>query len=146
MKSLNNLNTSNTGYIALISTIIISVLLLTITTALSFSGFFVRFNVLGSEYKEKSNGLAEACGDAALLKLAIDPDPAHAANQTVQVGSDSCKILDVVQAGGKYTIYTQGNFQRSYTNLEILVNDIDLSIISWEEIPCIPVASPCPAP
>lgn len=135
------------GYIALISTIIISVLLLTITTALSFSGFFVRFNVLGSEYKERSNGLAEACGDEALLKLANDPGYIGP-DLNWPVGSDHCDIISVqsdIPAVGQSTILTKGNFQGSITNLKIIVNSTDLSIVSWEEIPCIPIASPCPA-
>ena len=57
------------GYIALISAIIISVVLLGLATAIGQSTFFSRFNALNREYKRISLGLAESCVHAALSKI-----------------------------------------------------------------------------
>ena len=40
------------GYIAIISTIIISILLMTITLTVSSTGFFSRANILDAEFKD----------------------------------------------------------------------------------------------
>ena len=84
---------SQEGFIALISAIVISFLLITITVALNFVGFYGRFNILDSEYKETSVGLAEACADSAMLQLVqgIMPLP----GTIVTVGSNQCTLVSV---------------------------------------------------
>ena len=127
---------NQSGYIALISAIVISVVLMAVTFALSFSGYFARFNILDSEYKERSVALAEACADTALLRLALNPG--YAGNETLTLGADSCFIRGITLAGGQFTIYTKAIFQKINTNLKIFAASSDLSIISWEEIPYLP--------
>ncbi len=127
---------SNGGFIALISVIVVSVLLLTITFSLSLSGYFSRFNILNTEFKKQSVALAEACGDIALLKLAqgvtiITP-------VSVSVGADTCTIFPVQAAAGQTTIKTQAKVQKIFTNLKIVVTDSTLAVVSWEEIPNVP--------
>jgi hypothetical protein len=133
---------SNGGFIALITAIVISILLISITFTLSFASFFGRFNILSSEFKEKSSGLAEACVDVALLKLANDPSYGPmAGGDIVMIGSDSCKIISVQQGtpvAGQLTIKTQAVFHDSYTNIKVVANSSNLSIVSWEEVPVLP--------
>lgn len=136
-------NIKQKGFIAITSAIVISVLLLAIAFALSFSGFFARFNVLDSEYKNRSNALAEACVDKALLSLALNPS--FGGNQTVTVDSATspaiiCEIKEVSLAGSKYTIYTKGEFpqttaRKAVSNLKVIVHQSNLSVVSWEELP-----------
>ena len=64
--------TNQGGFVALTSTVVIAVLLIAVTLSLNLTGFFARFNVLETEYKERSFSLAEACVQTALLKLAAD--------------------------------------------------------------------------
>ena len=59
----------NKGFVALMSAIIISVILLLIITNLSLTAFYSRSDVLDSELKDRSSALAEACVDTAILKL-----------------------------------------------------------------------------
>lgn len=124
---------SNGGYVALISAIVISVLLITLTATLSFSSFFGRFNVLYSEFKERSVGLAEACADTALLKLAAGE--AIATTLVVPLGTDVCTIFPVTSVAGQTTVKTQAQFQGAWTNLVIVVNNADTSVVSWTEVP-----------
>ena len=84
---------SNGGYIALMSVIIISLILLAFTAVLSMSGYFSRFNVLAGEYKRVSLGLAESCVNVALLKIA--QGPTYQGNETVPVGANNCNIKQV---------------------------------------------------
>ncbi|MBI4050590.1 MAG: hypothetical protein HY396_01295 [Candidatus Doudnabacteria bacterium] len=126
-------NRKESGFIALMSAIIVSVLLIAITFTLSFTGFYSRFNVLDSEYKERSIGLAEACADTALLKKATDP--AYTVPETINVGTDTCDIISVADNGTQVTIKTRAVFQKSFTNIEVVANSDDLSIISWDECP-----------
>lgn len=126
------------GYIALMSAIIISALLIVISVTLSFTGFFARFNILDAEFKNRSLGLAEACANAALLKLA--EDSSFSGNQTVAVGTDSCMIFGVATSAGKFVFKTQGIYpatgaKRAYSNIALQASAADLSIVSWEETP-----------
>ncbi len=120
------------GFIALISSIVMSAILLLITTTLSLSSFFTRFAILESEYKERSSALAEACVDSALVKIAID-NTYSPSNEIVRVGSDSCLIKRVTTVGTQKTIVTQGNYQESYTNLSVTIQTSNLQVILWLE-------------
>lgn len=120
---------NNSGFMALMSTIIISVILLLIATSLSLTSFYGRTNILDFELKEKSFALAEACADTAILRLA--EDSSYGGNETVNVvGADKCQIESVV--GG--TINVKADYKNYITKLEIEINSTDLSIISWQEV------------
>ena len=120
------------GYIALISSIIISMLMLMISLTLSFTGFFSRINILNAEFKEISLRLAEACVDVALLKLS--ENQSYQGNENIAINDKQCSILIIEAAGNEKVIKTKANFQKAVTNLKIKVNNADLSVISWEEL------------
>ena len=121
------------GYIALISAIIISSILLVVTVTLSYTAFFARYNILDSEYKERSASLAEACADVALLKLANNSG--YAGNVAVAIGTDFCSIRLLFSSGTQTIVDTQASFQNAYTNLRLGVATSTLTVMSWEEIP-----------
>ena len=88
-----NPKSKQNGYIAVMSAVIISVLLLSIVAALSFSTYFTRFNIFDSFTKERSRSLAESCADYALLKLRELPS-SYAGYETITVsGDETCAIL-----------------------------------------------------
>ena len=66
----SRLKKRSSGFIALMSVLIISITLLGISFTRSNNGFFSRFGVLDSEYKKIGLGLAESCTNVALLKIA----------------------------------------------------------------------------
>lgn len=121
------------GFIALMSAIIISVLLLAITVSLGFAGFFTRFNILDSESKERSMALAEGCVDMAVLKLTQDPYY-NPVNEVVTIGGQQCTIVSLAIFGNQIIIRTQAVVNKAYTNLVVTVDD-DFAIISWQELP-----------
>ena len=131
---------NDSGFVALITAIIISAILLTVAVAMNQVGYLTRGEVLDSEYKNRSAALAEACGDLALLNIAQDAN----VTGSVPVGADTCSI-DSVQADegtGLTTITTSAEFpaaavlgRGAVTKLQIVVDSDDLTIQSWNEIP-----------
>ncbi len=117
------------GFIALISAIIISVILLLVITNLSLTSFYDRFNVLDTELKTRSSDLAEACADTALLNVAKN----ITYTGSVSVGADTCTIQSVTGSSQK-TILIQANYKNYYTNLQIVANASDASVVSWQEL------------
>ena len=129
------------GFIALMSVIILSVLLIVVTFTLSTSAFFTRFNVLNSEYKNISSNIADGCVDVALLNLINDHayDPT---NETVTIGTNTCTIVSITPLSSPRTIkvqsiYPETGSKRSYTNLEVVVTQTMSSMVvnSWKEVP-----------
>ena len=120
------------GFVALMSAIVITVLLLAITFSVCFSDFFTRFNVLDSESKQISANLAEACADAAQLTLTKNPN-SQITSQIVTVGSGQCTIVSATKLGNQNAITTQAVVNKAYTNLKIVRDSTTGSIISWDE-------------
>ena len=136
-----NIYTNSDGYIALISAIIISVLLLAITFTLSFTGFYSRFNVLDSENKKISFDLAEACLNTAMVRLAEDPSyTPSAADKDVYLdppaNTKHCVIVSITGVGSSRTIQTQSIYNRAYTDLQVGVtlSVTNVTISSWQEL------------
>ena len=134
----------NKGFVALMSAIIISILLLAVTFTLSFSGFFSRFNVLDTEFKKRSAAIAEACADTALLQLAQSATTTLPFDCSMGGGTGSIvSVSSSVPAAGQTTIKTKGEMkinsvQKVVTNLSIVASTTSASVISWEEIPTAP--------
>ncbi len=128
-----NSKQKNKGFIALMSSVIMSVILILIIVNTSLTGFNNRFNILDSEIKEMSSALADSCIDILLLGLA--QNPAYSGNVNVPVGSNSCSINLRTTSGGNIIFKTRGIFNNSYTNLKVTVNGTNFSIVSVEETP-----------
>ena len=121
------------GYIALTSIILISSILITIVTVLSYSAFFERSNILEDEYKERSLVLAEACIDVALLKIANMHT--YTGNEQITIGNDSCLIRPIQLIGNQKIIETTAIFRNMHSNMRVIVDSANLSVNSWEEVP-----------
>ena len=93
--SENETEQKQSGYIALVSTVIISLILLGLTFTVSSAGYFTRFNSLDAEYKRVSLGLAESCVNVALLKIAKQYTAYNPAGEVVTVGTELCTIDSV---------------------------------------------------
>src|SRR3989344_250294 len=120
------------GFVALISTIIISIILLLVVTNLSQISFYSRSNILDSELKERSSALAEACADTAILKLANDSN--YTGGETITVsGTETCTI-DSTSASDPRVFTIHAIFHNSYTNLQISINVATATVARWEEI------------
>lgn len=122
----------NEGMIALMSAIILSVILLMLAVTLSFTGLNNRFNVLDSEVKEYSSTLADACIDVALLGFA--QNSSYAGNINTIVGGDTCYVGPVTTIGSQKIFKTRGIHSNFYTNLKVVIDATNFSVISVEEV------------
>lgn len=121
------------GFVALMSSIIISAILLMVVVLQSFTGFNSRYNILYGEYKERGNAIAEACVSATLLLLANNS--AYVGNATTSISGSECYVGPIVLIGSNKVFMTRAIYKDTHTNLKISVNSSDLSIVSWDEFP-----------
>jgi hypothetical protein len=149
---------STRGYVALMATIIISAVLLVLSIEGSEVGARARFDILGTEAKEQSVALAEACKDQTLAALISDLSYTGNATTTSPVGT--CYIFPILlntPTTGVVTLKIQSRVQNSFSNLEfqIAMNNIHIGNIplppsvttppnpsthlnSWRELPTLP--------
>lgn len=119
------------GFVALMSAIIISAVLLVTVAAAGFAGFYGRSNGLDAELKARSAAAADACADVALLVLAQEDDPG---GRILSLNSlDECRI-GTVSGTAQKTFRVQATSSGAVTNLEIVVDNSNLSVLSWREI------------
>ena len=110
------------GFIALMSAIIISIILMTMVLTVSTSSFYARFDALGTEGKRESLGLAEGCINVALLRLAQNAlyQPALSGD-IVAVGDEHCTIDSVTPLSSVYpktfNIKTRGEQLGAFSNV-----------------------------
>jgi len=112
-------NNKQDGFILLMSSIVISVILVAVVFSLSFGGFFTRFNLLDGYNKEASLALAQACGEIAVLKKV--QDPFYSGNEVFTIGSQTCSILpvEIYDNGERAEIKTTADIGGAITNLQI---------------------------
>lgn len=137
----------NRGFVALMSVIVISAILLVYMFTLGASSFLNRIDVVDSENKRISLALAEACANTAMLKIAQNSDygitpPLPAAGECVSAtdpcvsGSKKiCKICQVTPVGGEKEIIARAAYGGAYTNLRIrgTLGAGNFSVSRWEE-------------
>ena len=130
-----SLEKKQSGFVALITAIILSLILIIITTTFNQTNFFTRGMLLDSEYKERSAALAEACVDVARLKLANDP-AYTVSDLEVPIGGDKCFIKSVSPSGLTKTIKTEAVFKGANTKLlvTVIVSPTNVSIDTWTEV------------
>ena len=124
------------GFIALMSAIIISAVLLIIVTTSSFTGFFGRTNILDAELKARSAAAAEACINSQILAIASNLVLCPTITDIDLNTIDHCTIKFLTCS--PIEIKAQGTANGAYTNLDVLVDPADFSITSWKEIITLP--------
>lgn len=133
MYALNKKLNTRSGYIAVVSATIISVLLLSIVAALSLSTYFTRFNIFDSFSKERGRALAESCADIALLRFR--ESASYVGNETIPIDDDAeCNIETLVTNNNETTLYTSAHVDDARTRMKIVVSGVPATLMSWEEV------------
>ena len=89
---------SGAGFVALMSSIIISVMLMMMVFSVSTSSFYARLDAMGKEHKRESLELAESCMNIAFLRLGEDDSWKPAVTgDSVTLGNNTC-VIDSVEA------------------------------------------------
>jgi len=120
------------GFVALMTAIVLSLILLVVTVSLNQSGFLTRTIMSDSEFKEQSAGLAEACADYAILRLVNNPG--YDGNEKIYYGTDGCMVRTIDPATDPITIETTASTTGATTNLIIEVDNSSLVVESWNEV------------
>lgn len=118
------------GYIATISAIIITGIVISISLVVSMSSFLSRFDSLGLEMKDISKEVVMGCLEIAKLKLKLGN---YAGGEIVSVGDYSCEILAVQTNGNTKTIKASATVDGRVTNLEMQVDATTIQTISLRE-------------
>ena len=82
------------GYIAIMTAIIVTVLVLVMVFTVSIGSFLGRANISSSYFKERSRAFAEACVETARFRLSTNAN--YTGGETVPVASSTCTIVSVV--------------------------------------------------
>lgn len=120
------------GYIALITSIIISALLLILISCASLSSFYSAENILAKTQKQESSDLAFSCLNMALLRLASDSSWLGA--ETWKVADKLCHITQVSLSNNNFVFILQVRVNNSFTTLKANVQKSNLEINSIEEL------------
>jgi len=125
------------GFIALVSVIIIASVMMLAVASMNMTGFYTRYSIFDYEMKERSEGLAEACIDTAMLHIAQDASYSPTNEEVAVSGTNTCTIKSVAVGPGasERTIEVWANSNRAYTYLRVVLEQSDLSIVLWEERP-----------
>ncbi len=154
-------NKNNEGYIALVATIIIGAVLLSMSVTLTMASWHTRFGILAIEAKEQSASLAEGCASWAYTLLMTDSS--YQGNTTSTIAIGACHIFPLILNSpleGIVTLHVQGRVRESYTNLEMQIDmkdvridtvalpepviipllplNFNLHLNSWKELPSLP--------
>lgn len=125
---------NSSGYLALLSMIIISALLLSATLSLSQLSLTQRVLTLDAEYKLQANSLASACVHLGIIVTTTKQRPVITTPQYYPVQGDSCTILSLTHSGTVATIKTSGVRKDIVTNYYVTVNNTTGKVLSAEEV------------
>ncbi len=129
------MHTQPRGFVALISAVIISTVLLGLSVAIGSNTFFARFDALNREYKRLSLGFAESCVTTALGRIGSDYNYSVGSAVLVPLGTlygkpAECTITSVssgavVNGKKTFTIATKASFNGAFSliNAQAIAQD-----------------------
>ncbi len=120
------------GFIALTTSIILSILVLLVAASLGSANLFNRFAVVDFSNKQASFSVARSCLNYSLLKLA--EGSSYAGNETLTVASYTCAIGAITTSGANKVITAKSQINGATTNLRLTVVTASLSTVSLEEL------------
>lgn len=135
MKITKQTTKKRKGYIAIMTILIVSaVVLIMVITSVYISITQGMNSLLYSNYLE-SESLASACSEDALIKL--KNNQSYAGNETINLGHGQCQIYPIENLGGESrTIKTVGTVNQTTKKIKIQISQITPTIIitSWQEV------------
>jgi hypothetical protein len=120
------------GYIAITTTIILSLLMLVLAVTLGRITLSTRFDTVDFTNKRSSYFVARSCLEYARYKLSLDSG--YLGNETQEISSYQCSVLDVEVSGQNQIIKSSATVDNSTTNLRLTILASDLSTVTLEEI------------
>lgn len=141
MKNITHVKkTGARGFVALITVLILSSVMLVSVVSLAQYGMTTRFALLDLENKTKSESLANAC--VAVTRIAVVNDSSYVVSieKSVAVGSDVCKIESIAKdtpSSGTSRIKVSATIPSNgaTTNYQFDVNTTTGAITRFVELP-----------
>jgi hypothetical protein len=125
----------STGYMAITAAIIISVVMIVVSTSISFTSLFSRTDSLALSQKQRSLYAAQGCLEQALLNLSLNSS--YTGNETVPITNAgttvNCTIATITTQGSNKIIKSSAIVNDTTTNLKLTVNSSTLNRVSLEE-------------
>jgi cellobiose-specific phosphotransferase system component IIC len=140
------------GFIALMSVILISAVLLSIALTAATASFFTRSGTSYAEYQFNSRNVSYACVSEALVKLAQNYSYTLGTDNSFKVGNSVCNIVSISTVSSNATsttvsIKTNAQYRGAYSTVTALViilnptstpsspNTPPVSVVSMQENP-----------
>lgn len=123
---------SKEGYVAITTSIILSMIILVVAITLGSSNLLTRSDFLDFNNKQLSFTLARSCLGYALLRLA--EVPTYSGNQTIAVDAYQCSILPIETSGQNKIIKATAQISGATTNLRLTVDGNSLITVIFEEL------------
>ena len=122
------------GFIALMSALLLSGVLLAVAASGSLVGFYTRAGIAASELKERSTAAADACADQALIALIFDDT--YAGNETVVLNTlDQCRVGALTDTPTTKVFSVQATSSgKAVTTLRIVYATTTKTVVSWLEV------------
>lgn len=123
------------GYIALISVLIISAIVVLIATSASLVSIGESDMALQQNQAWESFYLSDFCAEYALMKLESVLN--YSGNETVTIGGNSCVIRPISGSGNfNRTVETQSTFSNQTRKVKVQISQISptMQITSWQGV------------
>ena len=122
-----NFSKNQAGYVALVSAILVSGVMMALAVSVSRAAFWGRFDALARENKILAQEIAKGCADQALLKIAKNEEPvAWEMCSDLQINADNDPV---------YEIIARADWKNSFAQLRIVADRTGgkIKILQWEE-------------
>lgn len=123
------------GYVALISVVFISSLLMLLVSSFNLASMSELDMALKESQSEGSFFLAQACAEEGLIKL--KEDLGYSGGEILSFESGTCTILPVEGGGNEdRVIKTSGSVENVVRRIKVVIDVInpEMQISSWEEV------------
>lgn len=127
-----NIPKDRKGYIAVISAVIITAIVMVIALVFSSSNFLGRFDSQTLEMKDMARSAAQGCLEYARLQLAINPN--YAGSETRSVGGYFCSLLSISLQNNLYLIEASSTVGKGSVKLKLLADKNTLKTVSLQEV------------
>lgn len=122
-----NFSKDQAGYVALISAILVSAVMMALAVSVSRAAFWGRFDALARENKIVAGEMAKGCASQALLKVSRGEEI---------VAWEMCSNLQIIADNNPvYEIIAGANWKSSFVQLRIVADCAGgkVRILQWEE-------------
>ena len=127
---------STTGFIALVSILLIGALTLLIAVGASLRSLGLGDTSFANESSYQADIFAESCVEHTLYILAVDPT--YTGDETLPIGDESCHVSAVVVAtSSEYTFVTESTIARYVQRISVdaVLSGSSTQIMSWRGVP-----------